>query len=503
VKLIFIFFVSASVFAQQSTCRPPGARFPIVDQDGLGVCASAAASILLQHNVAGMTNAPSYLALSITSSYARANSFVTPDGDSFVDSNHVCSVVNSTATGYCDSRFFPMDFVGRDDRMNSQETSLVNLGRLLEANQPAIQNLKRQFADPARRPEAIQRIATILFQDSQVCRVDRREYLAKSMLARVREDWRRRLPTLPAGQRPVMQAALNRTFLASGEPTRAALEYAYENFFKSDYATVLNRDASNPSRSPTQIAGMTYPEGIFGFHWGFRLGLESGSFLGYSSSPATIRNDWARFSGCDENATTKLISTYLRDPFCPISPSIPEEFTNLASRMAMELSDLSSDPQLDIIGMIAPLCANQIRRGQKTRGLECNYIRINNPETQQAAIRKAREELCSGRAFTIDVCGSMMESPTVLYRNHCPDSRSDHAMAVIDVRQGADGKTRYLVQNSWGRTCKFADGDVERPVYAGIANCVRGADGVFTGRFWVEEEFLFNNSKAMSTLKSN
>ena len=99
-NFVILIFLSFSAFAQQSTCRPPGIKFPVLDQDGLGVCASTTASLLMQHNFPDLRNAPSYLALGISSSYARANSFFNARGESFVTGNQICDVVKTAEVGF-------------------------------------------------------------------------------------------------------------------------------------------------------------------------------------------------------------------------------------------------------------------------------------------------------------------------------------------------------------------------------------------------------------------
>lgn len=510
-KYLLLSLLSLSAFAQDS-CRPPGIRFPVSDQDGLGTCASNTASLVMAYNIQGMTKVPSYLQLAVAASGRTTDKFfkaataadnLTPglSGDVlFVNSNQICNVINTGMNeGFCDSNLFPLDYLGQSDPFRSQQRSMEKLGRILQGNLPGLEELRTLARTTEERPNLIRRVAQILFADAQTCRQNPREYMAKKLWERQRQHWQRQLATLPPAQRQQLQTVMSRTFTPDGQPTKAAVDFAMEGIFDSNSQAVLNRDLLNETRSATQIPELRANEEVFGVHWGYRLGLESPNFLARPGArPDAIRRDWAARSGCEAPANIRAMEKYFQDPNCALTASpIPQEFLDVAEGIIKEFRMRDFDPQIAMIGIIAPACAEQAR-SRRVSGLNCQSVPAQSEQTSREARRVMAQELCAGRAVGISVCSDFLDRPTPEYSQYCRGKNAFHAMTAIDMRT-VNGKRQYLVQNSWGRTCKFADGSIPRPAYNGLVECVLAPDGGQSGRFWIDEELLFNNTTGIST----
>jgi hypothetical protein len=482
---LFLFFI-ASYARSQTSCNPPGIKFPVYDQDGLGTCASNSASLLMQYNISGMPAAPSYLQLSIAASAANTNSFFKPDsgdtatsGNLFVNGNNVCNVFNTAAqTGFCDSNLFPLDFIGTSDSFGSQRKSLEFLSGVLSRNQPQMDELRRNLSNPETHDDAIKRLAYSLFKDSQNCKVPPRQIMAKRLWARQRSSWLGKMATLPPPKRAELQSVMAKTFNANGEPNQTAMNFAYEDMFHEDFATKLYADEKDKKRSGGEISGI-YNENVFGVHWGYHLKLESPNFLSNSGSdPSDIRNDWQAMSACTGPSAPRALGLYLSNPTCelPTSP-LPQEMMNFAASMARELAAPNYDPQAAIISIIAPQCAAQART-RRIDNYKCTLMDTRGDAKSIAARELAQKELCGGRALSFSVCSDFMEASTPTYSNYCAGKTAFHAFTAIDVRRAEGGKVQYLIQNSWGKSCKFADGIYQKPAFNGLVQCEIGSDSV-------------------------
>ncbi len=505
----FLVLISLTSYAWSQSCNPPGIKFPVYDQDGLGTCASNSASLLMQYNVSGIPAAPSYLQLSIAASASNTTSFFKPDsadtstsGNLFVNGNTVCNVFNNAAQrGFCDSNLFPLDFIGTADSFGSQRKSLEFLAGVLSRNQPQMDELRRTLANPETRDDAIKRLAYSLFKDSEACKVPPRQIMAKRLWARQRSAWLSKMASLPPAKKTELQAVMAKTFNVNGEPNQAAMNFAYEDMFHSDFATKLYRDEIDKKRSGSEISGI-YNENVFGVHWGYRVGLESPNFLSNpSANVGDIRNDWLGLSACTGPSAPRALGIYLSDPNCPVpNAPIPNELLTFASNIARELLAPQYDPQSAIVAIVAPQCAAQART-RRIDNYKCNQIDTKGDAKSIPARELAKQELCAGRALSFSVCSDFMEAPAPQYSNYCAGKTAYHAFTAIDVRRAEGGKVQYLIQNSWGKSCKFADGINQKPAFNGLVQCEIGSDSVQSGRFWIDEDFLFNNTVDITTLK--
>lgn len=103
--------------------------------------------------------------------------------------------------------------------------------------------------------------------------------------------------------------------------------------------------------------------------------------------------------------------------------------------------------------------------------------------------------ISSGRALGIDMCTAFMTDPTArtnFCRNKAPGvpNHGYHAMTIAGYRC-SEGQLEYQIINSWGKDCPAPAKDNYRN---SALECEVDQQGGPTGRFWLKEEVLVDNS---------
>lgn len=177
------------------------------------------------------------------------------------------------------------------------------------------------------------------------------------------------------------------------------------------------------------------------------------------------------------------------------------------------------------IELVAPACAAQMETFKRSiQDRDCESV-VNNsvmtagrkssvlsgykdtdPQTMVSYSRDwTVERLCNNKPVTVTVCTDFMSGPTIDTK-FCNDREKSasgadkhgiHVMTVVGYERKADGKTRMLVQNSWGKSCPFK-GVV--PVPGKDVECELDANKEVTGRFWIDGDVLIKNSYDFSAL---
>lgn len=190
---------------------------------------------------------------------------------------------------------------------------------------------------------------------------------------------------------------------------------------------------------------------------------------------------------------------------------------------APQLSTTLTGRANSLMSVIAPACAAQLTTNKSqlanrrcesivmnetmptgTAGLSSTMSIANVQNKVGRARNWAINRLCENRPVTVDVCTDFMNS-TVVNTNFCKNrekkgtetKHGNHAMAVVGYDVAEDGKVRFLVQNSWGRSCPFTN---EENAAGKQAECERDAGNNLTGRFWVASEVLIQNSYDFSAI---
>ena len=137
----------------------------------------------------------------------------------------------------------------------------------------------------------------------------------------------------------------------------------------------------------------------------------------------------------------------------------------------------------------------------------CVAKSIKSVENATAAKSTAIQEVCAGRAVALSVCTGFFKATTPIDSKFCDNDvpgvvdHDRHAVTLIGHRPGPSGKRQFLIQNSWGNSCPFTqhEDSTYPAALVGLVECELSPGGLPTGRFWVEEDLLFNNTYSMST----
>lgn len=505
--VIFSLWMFATVSAfSQSTCssRIPR-RIPVMDQDGLGTCTATTGALLLQMNLLnergerGLDHTPSYLAMSMYSASrtSETTGFFKADPKDgsrvfFAGFDHVCNVVNTAMTqGFCDTENFPLDFLGQRDAMFSQQLSMEMIGDYLQSNMAGLELLRERFRNS---PEETMSLLSYLYQrPASVCRGDPRSSIVRNVWARRRDAWRSQLArTTDAGRRRVLTTLLSRTFDASGQPTQAAMDFGMDDLFSRGMGV---------RNTPDHID--TIGEGMLSVHWAIRQDLDMQGFLADGVTDDAIQADHQRTKYC-QWPMLMAMQEFLRNPDCPVpgDQTVPADVRLQVEALGRIFT--RQDLRASVVGLMSPACANQAQR-RRVRGVTCSEVNITE-ENEAAKKAELFSELCAGRAVGLAVCPWFMNLSGPWDSQHCSRfvdgvNRNDfHAFTAIGFRTSGT-RRQVLIQNSYGTRCDFADLTGSRSSFLGLAECERNADGVTTGRFWIDEDLILNNSIQMTTLR--
>jgi hypothetical protein len=511
--VIFLLTFSLQAWSQSCPTAKTLSLFPVHDQDGMGTCASNTAALMMQHNL-GLAKSPSFMQISITQSATDGQNgkdffFTDDDGKERVFNwgAHICDVIESASkNGFCDYDQMGFAFVGTTDPSQTQQAFLVSVSRFFDQKEGDILALKSKLNNPETRAEAERRLAYFFSLSDSTCNVPPQEYLARRALSRLKVLWESYL-VAPATnmQKNAARKLLDTAFHANGEPKSAALDY-YKVFLSSESG--LEQRLDTAAQSDTTAAGLpsAKPESLFMRWWGEK------NNIGTDSIPGTTTNfyvsDWRAYAPCRRPEIVRTLDKFLTAPLCEVpptaalSPQVTAQAKQLVSTMQL-LANKKLDPQAGLVNMLAPACAAQMSQRANDYSDNCSSKNISSDSQESAAKEKAIKEICAGRALGVSICTGFFKSATPIDSKHCDDDEPGvadhgrHGVTVIGYRPGQNGKRQFLVQNSWGNTCPFNQhpGNAVPTALQSLVECevAAGTTATPTGRFWVEEDLLFDN----------
>jgi hypothetical protein len=224
-----------------------------------------------------------------------------------------------------------------------------------------------------------------------------------------------------------------------------------------------------------------------------------------------------------------------------LSEQSVSEIMQFAARVTESFREQQSgnlrDRLRSLLNVLAPRCAEQLESNRaRLASLTCKQVRmseifgpVRGPHVQsdssvinlEPQVRRARADaqienaLCAGRAVGIDVCTGFMVASTAVDSQFCQrqipgiQRHGYHAMTIVSAETQPNGRKRYLVQNSWGRSCDFPlahngsglmSCETQDTTQPGPRNNLP-TTGRPTGRFWVDAELLLNNTGAINILQ--
>lgn len=217
----------------------------------------------------------------------------------------------------------------------------------------------------------------------------------------------------------------------------------------------------------------------------------------------------------DTPAELQALDRFLNAPTCQLTASTPLSSEQLAQAESLisaleQLATNQLDPQAAIVNILSPVCATQMQQRANQYSNNCVELNINSIETASMAKESTVAELCEGRAVGVSICTGFFKATTAIDSKFCEDDNAGiddhnfHAVTLIGYRSGPNGRRQFLIQNSWGNTCPFRKhvGGVPAAL-KDLVECESKSDtdSSSTGRFWVDEDLLFNNTYQLSTYR--
>jgi len=518
---LVIFLLTFNVWSQSCPATKSLNYLPVHDQDGMGTCASNTAALIMQHNL-GLPKSPSYMQMSITHSGQAGNNntdfFFTDDQGKervFNWGAQICDVVTrASKSGFCDYDQMGFDFVGAMDPSNSQQSFLVSVSRFLDQKESGIKALKDQLNNPETRAEAERRLAYFFATPDSGCRVPPLEFISRRALSRLKVSWESYL-VAPATnpQKAAARRLLDSAFESNGQPKPEALSY-HQEFLKANFDFEQRLETVEQSNANATALVGALAEDLFTRWWGEKKNFATNSIPGTNNN--VYVSDWRAYAPCRRPEAVRAMDSFLAAPMCQIpqgqtlSPHVTAQAQQLMDSLR-RIANNQLDPQVAVVNIISPACATQMGQRANDYSSDCDNKLINSASSASSAKQTTIEEICQGRAVGISICTGFFKATTPINSQYCDDDvpgvadHGRHAVTLIGYRPGPNGKRQFLIQNSWGNSCPFRQG-IGSGIPAALQNLVEcevtpGAIASPTGRFWVDEDLLFNNTYQLSTYR--
>ncbi len=484
---------------------------PVHDQDGLGTCASNTAALMMQYNL-GLSESPSYYQLSLTASGNDKNTFFFNDSKGtervFNWGHHICDVIKKAKDhGYCTSSSFGLDAINRNDPEQAQQNFLINISRFVDANEAGLNDLKIKLRDPVFQSQARQKLAGHFLNRSQTCQENFLQFVTRRGVERFKQwlSGKRNVGTL--SEKVKYDIFWRSSFGSDGTPKKQTIDY-YGFFLRTDGKKMMD---SNVNNSPSLSVGDNPDEKVFAESYAKAMGM-SGIVvdLPYRSMYQSDYDAYAICRGNDVVSGSSLLLT--QTPLCiPVPESAQlSNFLLQADNLIQSLLDYTRpqlDPQAGLVNLISPQCAVEMTQTKNNNQLRCNEMSISNAKNASRAKERIYSDLCSGKAVAISMCTGFFKASAPINSGHCENdvqgvqNHGKHALTLIGYRS-VGGKKQIKIQNSWGTSCPFLQNNDEKiaPGLIDSVECERNEGGSVTGRFWVDEDLLINNSYQLSVM---
>lgn len=531
----------------------------VQDQDGLGTCYANQVSLLIQ-NLNRSASPVSYQQIGMSYAMSKGQSNLTTRSGStrshVVEGGNGCAAFRAAQqTGFCSMNSFNgFEYANADDPNHIQQLVLNAVSSFIDnhANSTAaltetqwgnIQNhfvallatrdrecqnktllVRDQFS--RRAAEAFYNRLTNLRNakcEGQICNVGEGLSFAKSR-------WDQLLAAMDRLSPHVMEVRPLQNGVAG------ARLFDFKPSFKTNFQRALG-DGSNLSSKMVEVLQKTLAANVSGrttnLDSDFKLLFPEAYFYDVQSETYAVSESCSqRWAIADQLENLNLVAVANRDRcncLSHLTSSKLKEFDDLAAEVAGALRRQAagravplSERLNSLLRILAPGCESQLAQGRVAlRNLKCVHYSLNGEidggETatnrmlsaefpQPAARRKAATDvtlraLCSGKAVGVDVCTGFMTASSNVDTSFCEKNNVPgitghgyHAMTLVGFKRDAQGRTRYLVQNSWGRNCSFEG--------KGKDIVCEKVEGRPTGRFWITEELLWNNTTNMNIVMS-
>lgn len=495
---------------------------PVHDQDGLGTCYSNVASLMMQHKFK-LEKAPSYqqMAMLTTSLDKGKDSNLTKVGETegkeelFSSGGYECKVFNDAQTyGWCDADQFGLDVINENDSLEGQNFFLVKLAKILEKNNDSL--VKLTHANPDEFQNLKHQLARLLTDKEKICQKSFRDLVIERLTGKIYIKWNRHLKSLVGEKRERFAKLMKLSFDQNGTASKKFISFLDKGFLENN----LEKDGQNYYQNKKMPKAAFKKEPIVFIWWALenkidRNGIEPPKFDKTQDSFFPYANEAEIYGSCFTKGgeVADVFSCFLQNEKLPSSTSIlpqknitlAEKYLEIMKRMGKAQS--RQEKYRDFMDLVFPRCGEQLeqRKDPANSKISCvDKINDNKNET----INHMVSELCNMNPVGISVCGDFLKSDQPVDLKKCDKAvlnsmgmkRGLHAMSVVGYKTSDSGKRLFLIQNSWGRTCPFMKDNIFfKKNYTGLVECEE-RDGMPTGRFWIEENLLLDNTTQIAVL---
>jgi len=269
--------------------------------------------------------------------------------------------------------------------------------------------------------------------------------------------------------------------------------------------------------------------------------FKSGSFYDALQASEAVADScgqrWAIADMLEKTDLRKAAQTPICSSPTQSSPEV-EEMGKLAhdltSALKQQMSGDINHRFMSVLQILAPACQAELEQSkEQIKDMRCKFIALDdatgsylggktivdklgtrsraNPEAiRRTASQETLNALCEGKAVGVDVCTGFMTQDFAVDTHFCKNpipgvpKHGYHAMTIVAFDESPQGGNRFLVQNSWGAYCNF-EGELTSDDPAKKLKhieCEKDANGRSTGRFWVDEALLWNNTTNINIVQT-
>ncbi|MGE3608797.1 MAG: hypothetical protein AB7I27_04340 [Bacteriovoracaceae bacterium] len=517
-QMIFLTIFLSGMVQAENNC-PATIRLKdraVQDQDGVGECYSNTGSLMLQYRL-NLEKFPSYLQMSISASLRnnQKKTFVSPNADDekkvelFNEGGFICDAINTAKDiGWCDSEMFGPEFHNSNDYFDIQSKYLKGIGELLDKNSDLLIKLS-ELAKSGKEDELRDRLASLLYENEQLCSQSGAEYFAGKAIQRLQFRWRKKLNTLKGEKALTMKKIYDLAFDQIGRPIPAFKKFV-QQMIDPDLEHKLKDYKFNNKKidilDENKLLGL----------WGYYKKIPAYDLIDPNWSKYNDENfqqDYQEYSRClVVSGKADVLERFIKNPSCSVAPDyVPNELVEESSKILkalIQVAQISDSSRLTyFLSIVAPKCEEQIKARQIQKKMDVPRCSSLDVKDVKEAANKVDSELCVGRPVGVGICMSALKSKAIIDTQFCNQQireslpkklQGKHAITIIGYRPGKGDSKMYLIQNSWGRSCPFLeDGQIPEQLKDHV-ECEKEPLIGYTGRFWMSEELLFKNSMSLS-----
>jgi hypothetical protein len=207
------------------------------------------------------------------------------------------------------------------------------------------------------------------------------------------------------------------------------------------------------------------------------------------------------------NQCSSVANYSLLDPVLVSASQVADDLVNKLKDKKLKNYDNRAQALMDVF---SPQCRLEAQNNTKqiSNKFCFSYSFKDFGKSDQVILPKMRrlisENLCKKNPISISVCTKFMSGTELnIDTQYCQNDKTAngdnqnhgyHALTIVGHQIDKDNSAKYLIQNSWGKTC-----GVLNPKEKGV-ECELDSNGKTTGRFWIGENLLLKNTYQLNMI---